>query len=71
MVSGSLSLSRNVLEVPMSSELVKCHHQDEKQPQQQQRAKNEKIISSSIYFAFYIFHGSFFPNAQLSLSPSF
>ena len=36
MVSGSLSLSRNVLEVPMSSELVKCHHQDEKQPQQQQ-----------------------------------
>ena len=46
MVSGSPSLSRNVLEVPMSSEPVKCHHQDEKQPQQQQRAKNEKIISS-------------------------
>ena len=45
MFSGSLSLSRNVLEVPMSSEPVKCHHQDEKQPQQQ-RAKNEKIISS-------------------------
>ena len=46
MFSGSLSLSRNVPEVCISSEPVKCHHQDEKQPQQQQRAKNEKIISS-------------------------
>ena len=56
MVSGSPSLSRNVLEVPMSSEPVKCHHPDEKQPQQQQRAKNEKLLAvkSVLHFTFFV-----------------